>query len=515
MRPVGSRIGLIVPVVLVGLVVAAVLLTQHLPTSPVSSELLSGMKANCTGLIADSSYGPVTAVSGTILFACNARTGWPPAGLGCRGGCPSVYPGFNVSETADYTASFKLPQYYANISVANASGCSPPSPSPQPSQLTTGTKLHLYGSSSSPSFFYYCGRYSSVASTGATLSSFTISWGSGSRAFSQDFPSVTIPPEPPSAVSVVRGIDKGLYYSTLASHWSGWQSLGGNTAGPAVFCSGAGGSLYLVVRGSDNSSIYLKSYSNGAWSEWTSPGGLTTAEPACALMNGTLHLLVRGTDYGLWHNSLDVISGRWSSWLSLNGSLGSSPAVAASPSLNRLDVVVEGVTGAIYHRGLINGVWSAWDSPAGGITYDTPAVSSDGRTLHLVVRGAGNDLWYNALNFTTSLWFSWVSLGGTTGVTPTLATDSSGTVHLFVVGIDGTIYDKSLDPRGVWSTSWDTPGGTSSNPVAISVQGPNIAIMVSGTNGGIFYNALAGSVWQGWTSLGGATSLPPALSSVS
>src|SRR2546430_17274075 len=111
-------------------------------------------------------------------------------------------------------------------------------------------------------------------------------------------------------------------------------------------------------------------------------------------MNETLHLLHWGTDYGLCHNDQDVISGRWTSWLSLNGSLGSSPAVAASPSLNRVDVVVEGVTGAIYHRGLINGGWWAWDSPAGGITFVTPPGSEDGRPLHLCLRGAGNDPWY-------------------------------------------------------------------------------------------------------------------------
>ena len=474
-------------------------------------------------MMEDSTYGPVTAGSGTVLFGCNARTGWPPTGLSCPGGCPSAYPVFNVSQTADYTAIFKLPQYYAGLFIAGTSGCSPPSAVGAPTQLTNGTKIQLSGSSSSPSFFYYCASYESVASTGATLSSFTISWGSGSTVFSQTFPSVIVPPGSPppppktSALSVVRGIDDGLYYSTLAGSWSGWQSLGGGSAGPAVFCSGSGGSVYLAVRGSDNVSIYIRSYSNGAWSAWTSPGGGATAEPACASMNGTLHLLVRGVDYGLWYNSLDEVSGIWSGWLSLNGTLLSSPALAASPSLSRLDVVVQGASGAIWHKALINGVWSqSWDPPpAGGSTADIPAISSDGLSLHLVVRGADNGLWYSALNFTTSTWSSWVSLGGTTGVRPSLATDSSGTVHLFVVGADGRIFDKSLAIGGVWSTSWDDTGGTTSNPVAVSTQGANIAIMVSGTNGGIWYNTLAGSVWQAWTSLGGSTSLAPALSTIS
>jgi len=518
-RPIGSRIRLIVAVGLVGLVLAAILATQHFPLSPVPSVAISGIKANCTAMIEDSSYSPVTAGSGSILFGCNGRTGWPPNWLGCGGGCPSAYPVFNVSQTADYTAIFKLPQYYASLFVAGTSGCSPTAASGSPpSQLTNGTKMQLSGSSSSPSFFYYCASYASVAPTGATLSGFTISWGSGSTVFSQTFPSVTVPPETPpktSALSVVRGIDNGLYYSTLAGSWSGWQSLGGGTAGPAVFCSGSGGSVYLAVRGSDNASIYIRSYSNGAWSAWTSPGGVATDVPVCASMNGTLHLLVRGSDYGLWYDKLDEVSGSWSGWQSLGGTLESPPALAASPSLNRLDVVVKGAAGAISHKALINGVWSQWDPLAGGTTSDTPVVSSDGLTLHLVVRGSTNDVVYNALNFTTSLWSGWLPLSGTTGVTPSLATDSSGTVHLFVVGADGQIYDKSLSRGGVWSASWDSPGGTTINPVAVTTQGTNVAIMVSGTNGQILYNTLTGTAWQGWTSLGGSTSEPPALSAIS
>src|SRR2546422_6867489 len=105
-RPVGSRIRLIVAVGLVGLVLAAVLVTQHFLPSPASSVAISGMKANCTAMIEDSSYSPVTAGSGTILFGCNARTGWPPTGPDCPVGCPGAYPGFNVSQTADYAATF-------------------------------------------------------------------------------------------------------------------------------------------------------------------------------------------------------------------------------------------------------------------------------------------------------------------------------------------------------------------------------------------------------------------------
>ena len=515
-RPVRSRIRLVVAVALVGLVLATILAVQHFLPASVSPVTAPGISANCTTMLEDSSFSPVTPESGTILFGCSARPEWPPTSLGCSDGCPSAYPALNVSGGADYTPVFKLPQYYTGLFVAMTSGCPASATSgSSPAQLTNGTDVRLSSSSASRGFYYYCASYAGVGSTGATLSGFTISWRSGSGVVSQTFPSVTIART--SAFSVVRGSDNVLYYSTYAGAWSGWRLVGSGTAGVPVLCSGGSiDNLYLVARGSDNISILVKRYSNGVWSGWTSPpGGATSAQPACALMNGTLHLLVRGEDGALHYNSLDQTSGIWNGWQPLNGTLISPPVLAASPSLNRLDVVVEGASGSIWHKAFLNGAWSqTWDSPA-GITSTTPAVTSDGQTLHLVVVGVENVVWYSSLNFTTNLWSSWQSLGGTTAVPPSLARDSSGTVHLLVVGLDKGIYYKSLPAGGVWSSSWGSPGGITSEPIAVTAQGSDILIMVSGTNGSISYNTLSASVWRGWTPLGGSTSIEPALSSIS
>ncbi len=510
-----SRTRLVAVAGLVGLVIVAILAAQQFLPASVSPLTTSGIGANCTTMLQDSSYAQVTPESGTILFGCTTRSEWPPTSLSCSGGCPSAYPALNVSQTTDYTPSFKLPQYYTSLSVASTAGCSEPAASGSTAaRLTNGTEIRLSGSNTSPGFYYYCASYAGVASTGSTLPEFTISWGSGSRVFSQTFPSVTVAKT--SAFSVVRGSDNVLYYSTYAGAWSGWRLVESGTAGVPVLCSGGSiDSLYLVARGSDNISILVKRYSNGVWSGWTSPpGGATSAQPACASMNGVLHLLVRGEDGALHYNSLNQTSGVWSGWQPLNGTLISPPVLAASPSLNRLDVVVEGASGSIWHKAFIDGVWNpTWDSPE-GITFATPAVSSDGRTLHLVVVGVENVAWYSSLNFTTNLWSSWISLG-TTAITPSLATDSSGTVHLMVVGLDKGIYHKSLPAGRVWSSSWDSPGGITSEPIAVTPQGSDILIMVSGTNGSISYNTLSASVWRGWTPLGGSTPIAPALSTIS
>src|SRR3989442_15700416 len=155
-RPVGSRIRLIVAVGLVALVLAAILATQHFSLSPVSSVSISGMKANCTATIEDSTKGPATVGSGTILFGCNSRTGWPPTGLACPGDCPSAYPVFNVSQTGDYTPIFNLPQYYTSLSVAGTDGGSPFSPpGGREAPVIKGTRMEIFGAWSFASLYYY------------------------------------------------------------------------------------------------------------------------------------------------------------------------------------------------------------------------------------------------------------------------------------------------------------------------------------------------------------------------
>jgi alpha-galactosidase len=134
--------------------------------------------------------------------------------------------------------------------------------------------------------------------------------------------------------------------------------------------------------------------------------------------------------------------------------------------------------------------------------------------LHVVVRGADNGAWYNALSFTTGLWSGWSSLGGATPTAPSLAVDASGTVHLVVVGLNSGIYHKMKTAAGVWATSWDSPGGSINNAIALTALGTTLQIMVQGMDGGVWYNSLAGSSWTGWTGLGGTILSTPSLGAV-
>ena len=314
-------------------------------------------------------------------------------------------------------------------------------------------------------------------------------------------------------ISVIRGSNNGIYWSKYTGSWRSWQPMGGSTASAPVLCSSGSGAVDLIVRGSDNSSIWHKSYSNGIWSAWDTPGGLTNDQPACAYLNGALYVAVRGGDNSLWWNSRNDTSSVWSGWQSLGGILTGPPVLAASPSTNRLDLVVQGGDYSIWHIAFENGYWSrVWDSP-GGQTPSTPSAVSDGSTLRLAVRGMGNDLWYASLSFTSHSWSGWMYLAGSTSSAPAVATDSFDVIHLVVRGMDNGVYHRSL-ANAEWSSFWDVLGGTTPDRPVLVQFGTGVAVQVRGADSTPYSCILGPSTWSVWTGLGENTGSPPALSSL-
>jgi len=105
-------------------------------------------------------------------------------------------------------------------------------------------------------------------------------------------------------------------------------------------------------------------------------GGSTVSTPSLAIdSSGTLHLVVRGADNGIWQNS--------------------------KPS---------------------GGSWVGWDSP-GGTTSATPAVVA-GSKLFVIVLGAGGGIWFSSRSLGTSSWSALSPLGITTSQVPVLSTVS-------------------------------------------------------------------------------------------
>jgi hypothetical protein len=345
-------------------------------------------------------------------------------------------------------------------------------------------------------------------------------------------------------IAAVRGTDNGVYVASYTSPgvWTKWASLAGATPSPPGICEEAGGIVYVVVRGTDNG-IYVKAWSSGSgWSaSWVSPpgGGRTIDTPACAYLGG-IFVVVRGTNNELYWNSF---SAGWSGWRDLHGKSASAPVLVSTPSLNRLDLVVQGTDNGIYHKAYTLGSWStSWDSP-GGKTLSKPAavlhtdvsgcpscVEED--VLFLIVRGTDNNVYQNLLFIGITGWVGWSSLIEQTVSAPTLAYDANGcspgtksnchSIHALAVrGTNNAVYHNPYTTS--WSALWDSPGGSISNSPALAcipVTGlyfvPQFLLLVEGGGNKLYSNTVTttGSTWGSWSSVGGATNSDPALVAV-
>ena len=349
--------------------------------------------------------------------------------------------------------------------------------------------------------------------------------------------------------AAVRGTDNGVYVAAFWSDgsWGSWQSLGGSTPSPPGMCEAAGYStVYVFVRGMDNG-IYHKSWmSSSGWSAgWVSPpgGGRTIDQPACAYLDGFLHVVVRGTGNELYWNSW---AGGWTGWVDLHGKSSSAPVLVSTPSLDRIDLFVQGTDNGIYHKTYTgsppSGTWSSWNSP-GGKTSSKPAAAfwtyvfsckyscSEIDDLILVVRGTDNKVYFNYYEISPKPgWGLWQSLNGATLSAPTLAYDANSCLPgstvdcnsvdaLAVQGTNDWVYHKTLTLA--WSGSWDLPAGvlTENSPALAYVPGSAGQFLLL-YEGGYYYSpylyayTVTGSTWSGNSLLWGATNSDPALVAV-
>jgi hypothetical protein len=353
-------------------------------------------------------------------------------------------------------------------------------------------------------------------------------------------------------VAVVRGTDNGIYSSAYNPNpppfgtWTSWVSLSGSTPSPPGICDVAGfGTVWLVVRGTDNG-IYLKPYTTGTgwYASWIPVAGATIDTPACAYLGGAIHLVVRGTNNELYWNSKGA---GWSGWQDLNGKSVSAPVLVSIPSLNRIDLFVQGTDNGIYHKAYTSGAWSSsWDSP-GGKTLSKPAAAFDfnhvcnygcslyidRNSLLLVVRGTDNNVYYNflvSIDSVTPVWQAWNKLSGATLSAPTLAYDANGcssasTVScssidaLAVRGTDNAVYHKTYS--GIWSSGWDSPGGSIANSPALAsvvgISGGFLLLVQGSPSNKLYSNTVTGPpnpTWSTYSSCSGATISDPALTAV-
>jgi glucose/arabinose dehydrogenase len=176
-------------------------------------------------------------------------------------------------------------------------------------------------------------------------------------------------------------------------------------------------------------------------------GGIATDNPAVAAGSSFAALFVRAGDNSIWQRTLTSSSqGGWAA-LPIGGATTDGPSAVVT-SGDVVHLVVRGTDGGVWHATRRGTTWSPWEN-LGGIIYGTPAVAVDpAGGIAIVVRGADNGIWVN--HGDTGAWTGWAPLGGRTLSSPTVAWGfSSGHLQLFVVGTLGGLYQGDL-----WNGAW-------------------------------------------------------------
>jgi hypothetical protein len=115
------------------------------------------------------------------------------------------------------------------------------------------------------------------------------------------------------------------------SQFSGWTQVSGATpSAPALASNQAGSELDLMVQGEDNA-IYRGFWNASGWQGWTCmPSGATLDSPGIAVVGGTLQLIVRGMDgSSIWFATVDLTTKAFSGWTLLSGATPSAPTLTS------------------------------------------------------------------------------------------------------------------------------------------------------------------------------------------
>jgi YVTN family beta-propeller protein len=226
-------------------------------------------------------------------------------------------------------------------------------------------------------------------------------------------PAVAAPPnnisQPEQPLFIATGSDTHLYIRSLTA---GWQELGPATAScvgaPAAVITGTPHSgpftLTVACRGSnnalwENSTALPASGLPQFTSAWTSLGGVLSAAPAAAPVNGTMTFFVRGTN-GLIYTRTLTTGYSATPWSCIG-----APAAAAVESTSITYVAFQGTDHALWEA---TNSGSGWAAPVqlGGSLIGGPAVAANGDEPYLLAEGTDHAVWQRG-TFT-----GWSGLGG-------------------------------------------------------------------------------------------------------
>lgn len=288
-------------------------------------------------------------------------------------------------------------------------------------------------------------------------------------------------PSRPVVMTLARGDDSRVYERRAAQAQLGstWSALPGTVASDPAAVSWSQSESRIDVVAISGSDVVKIAYHDGGWeSGWTSIGapGVGVSQdsgPAVASWGvNRLDVFVRGNDDHVWQKSW--LGTSWSDWSRPRATnsgrvqLSTRPA-AVSWDEGRIDLVIRGLDGGLYHLPFFNGIWSpTWfrigNPGASGV--GSPAIASWGpNRLDVFVRGgAGNHhLWQLACTTgncaSLSHWpGSFNALGGVLASDPSASAARKSPIPR--IDVVARHIDDNIDPwgnvvpDGVWHKWW-------------------------------------------------------------
>ena len=281
------------------------------------------------------------------------------------------------------------------------------------------------------------------------------------------------------------------------------------STGAQIFQSGAFGVNHFVTPAEAGGSVYVPSHNvirsfDMSFVAWTSLGGVLTSGPDAGAGSATrVDVFGRGTDNGLWQNTLNGTT--WGGWQPLGGGLTSDPG-AVSLSATRTDVFVRGTDKQLWTRSWNGTTWGSWQPLGGGLTSGPDADAWSGPThMDVFVRGTDNQMWHKWSDGTN--WYPWEPLGGALASDPGTVSWGPNRVDVFVRGTDNQLWHRWWD--GTAWRGWEPLGGVlASGPDVASCSSGHLDVFVVGTDGGLWQKSYTGS-WSQWQPMGGTWTSDP------
>lgn len=235
-----------------------------------------------------------------------------------------------------------------------------------------------------------------------------------------------------------------------------------------------------------------------------------------------LDLVVQGAEGAVWHRAWN--GSAWTpsplTYEFLGGAILGAPKVVAWAS-GRLDVFAKSSNGSLLHKWGDGSNWgpssTGWEDLGGVLIGPPEVVSWEPGRLDVFVIGTDGGMyhkWWDGVAWRPSV-KDYEPLGGVFAGPPKAVSWAPGRIDVFGRGLDLAMYHKYFD--GQWHPSqfgWENLGGRlSSDLAAVSWGFRRLDIFARDTNGACSHKWFDGGSWGGWESLGGLIVGPPSVAS--